>query len=316
VNECIAEHITINHRDVCERGFSPLVRGQENISPEGAQPGAQASERADAAILDLPQPALAIEHLLQVLRPGARVACYSPCIEQVQATYAELERCHFTQMRTIELVNREYKHSERPVAEWSVYPPEEVYLTSSRREYAQQLLSQAATQGDTDAAEQLARVQRQLGRDTESDGSGSADESAKSGTCGSPTGKRRLRFADQAVVSKAPRKLTDTNLVLRNRSAVGQVHQIAVRQRFITVGQQHTHTSFLTFATLSPFFQELPRGGQAPSSAEVSSPTTGDNSVAASSVSVSPQQQDLLDMDEDVDVDEDEDVDVDVDVET
>ena len=59
--------VTVIHRDVCADGFGDELRA-----------------KADAVMLDLPSPWLAVSHAWNALKPQAMLASYSPCIEQSQ----------------------------------------------------------------------------------------------------------------------------------------------------------------------------------------------------------------------------------------
>lgn len=83
--------VTVRHRDVCSEGFDL----------EGL---------ADAVFLDLPHPWEVISHAkLAMKRVGGRICSFSPCIEQVQKTCVELKKCGFTEVSTLECLNREFQ---------------------------------------------------------------------------------------------------------------------------------------------------------------------------------------------------------------
>lgn len=65
--------VTVTCRDVCELGYNLL------------------DEQADAVMLDLPCPWLAVPHAARVLKHYGTICNFSPCIEQVQRACAALE---------------------------------------------------------------------------------------------------------------------------------------------------------------------------------------------------------------------------------
>jgi len=85
------ELVTVKHRDVCADGFD--LKGV-----------------ADAVFLDLPHPWLVVTHAKNALRrSGGRICSFSPCIEQVQKTCLELKKSGFTELITMECLNREFQ---------------------------------------------------------------------------------------------------------------------------------------------------------------------------------------------------------------
>merc|ERR1712059_224406 len=87
--------VTVRHRDVCSEGFDLEGLG-------------------DAVFLDLPHPWEVISHAkLAMKRVGGRICSFSPCIEQVQKTCVELKKCGFTEVSTLECLNREFQDRKR-----------------------------------------------------------------------------------------------------------------------------------------------------------------------------------------------------------
>ncbi|GAX14283.1 hypothetical protein FisN_1Hh479 [Fistulifera solaris] len=81
--------VTVHHRDVCakieaEAGF--------DLPPRSV----------DAVFLDLPEPWHAVPHAAKVLKPNARIASYSPCVEQTQRTVEAMKKAGFHSMKTME----------------------------------------------------------------------------------------------------------------------------------------------------------------------------------------------------------------------
>lgn len=77
--------VTVQHSDVCGKYFTARF---EADGPAAAVAGSGgfvgvSDKTADAVVLDLPEPWLALHHVVRVLKPGRSVCCYSPCMEQV-----------------------------------------------------------------------------------------------------------------------------------------------------------------------------------------------------------------------------------------
>lgn len=67
----------------------------------------------DACLLDQPEPWKALPNVVPVLAPGARVACYTPQVSQMEETVRTLERLGFAQVRALELIERGWEVKER-----------------------------------------------------------------------------------------------------------------------------------------------------------------------------------------------------------
>lgn len=79
--------VTVTHRDVCSLGFLPLPNETKyNLS------------LCDAVFLDLPKPWEAIPHAKACMKVGAKICCFSPCIEQVQKTHELLRKEGFSNL--------------------------------------------------------------------------------------------------------------------------------------------------------------------------------------------------------------------------
>jgi tRNA (adenine57-N1/adenine58-N1)-methyltransferase len=109
-------------QNVLENGFSPKslkedtedTQNQENKDVSGVTPLPETEieefgEIADAVFLDLPSPELVVPHATKVLKRGGRLCSFSPCIEQIQVTAKAMVNLNYTQLRTVEIIEREMK---------------------------------------------------------------------------------------------------------------------------------------------------------------------------------------------------------------
>ncbi|XP_022094681.1 tRNA (adenine(58)-N(1))-methyltransferase catalytic subunit TRMT61A-like [Acanthaster planci] len=88
----ISHLVTVAHRDVLEQGFG-------------------IDFTVDAVFLDLPCPWRALSHAKKILkRSGGKICSFSPCIEQVQRTCEELRSLGFSDISTLECLQRNFEH--------------------------------------------------------------------------------------------------------------------------------------------------------------------------------------------------------------
>eukprot|EP00300_Choanocystis_sp_HF-7_P005139 c13905_g1_i2.p1 GENE.c13905_g1_i2~~c13905_g1_i2.p1 ORF type:complete len:211 (-),score=53.10 c13905_g1_i2:199-831(-) len=84
-------NVSVAHRDVCRDGVPP--------------PAHPTATHYDAIFLDLPSPWSVIPSVAATLKPSGVVCLYSPCIEQVQKSYAALvEQGVFSGLTTCEVL--------------------------------------------------------------------------------------------------------------------------------------------------------------------------------------------------------------------
>jgi tRNA (adenine57-N1/adenine58-N1)-methyltransferase len=61
----------------------------------------------DALVLDIPNPWDALENAKKALKLGGHIACYSPTINQVEKTVNQMRECGFSQIKSVETIQRE-----------------------------------------------------------------------------------------------------------------------------------------------------------------------------------------------------------------
>ena len=102
--------VTVQHQDVCVEGFGVPAQSM------------------DACFLDLPEPWLAIPHAVYALKAGAKIATYSPCVEQTQRACAALKAsgCHSLQTfeyRLMEHYVDDAEYEALPTESRSIHKP-------------------------------------------------------------------------------------------------------------------------------------------------------------------------------------------------
>jgi tRNA (adenine57-N1/adenine58-N1)-methyltransferase len=78
---------------------------------QGVAPGVKGP--FDAVLLDQPEPWLALPHLTPHLAAGARVACYTPQVVQMEAVVRSMREAGFVDVRAMELIERGWEVKER-----------------------------------------------------------------------------------------------------------------------------------------------------------------------------------------------------------
>lgn len=94
----LKEYCTVTHRDIESNGFP---KNLEN------------AKIADAVFLDLPGPHKCVESSAKCLKEDGVLCSFSPCVEQVQRTCLEMQKFGFVDVKTVEMLGREFDVSER-----------------------------------------------------------------------------------------------------------------------------------------------------------------------------------------------------------
>jgi tRNA (adenine57-N1/adenine58-N1)-methyltransferase len=97
--------------NVQHAGLGDRVDVAVGDSTEGLAPGVHGP--FSAALLDLPEPWKVLPHLVGHLAAGARVACYTPQVSQMEEAVRTLLRLGLVQVRAIELIERAWEVKER-----------------------------------------------------------------------------------------------------------------------------------------------------------------------------------------------------------
>jgi tRNA (adenine57-N1/adenine58-N1)-methyltransferase len=96
------DFLTVARENVEASGFA----GQVEFKVGDARSGIVERE-ADAFILDIPDPWLAVANAAQALRPCGHFASFSPNMEQVSQTVSALREQTFVEIRSLEIIERE-----------------------------------------------------------------------------------------------------------------------------------------------------------------------------------------------------------------
>eukprot|EP01038_Epipyxis_sp_PR26KG_P005018 gene5018-7005_t len=107
--------VTITCKDVCGKfeeayKINNNISGNEDDETNGQVGGfvGVSPSCVDAVFLDLPEPWLAIDHAMHVLKAGGKLCCYSPCLEQVMKTCEKMRDVGLHSIRMVEIRQRPY----------------------------------------------------------------------------------------------------------------------------------------------------------------------------------------------------------------
>ncbi|MDG6226077.1 MAG: tRNA (adenine-N1)-methyltransferase [Candidatus Thermoplasmatota archaeon] len=95
------EHLDLTAENVARSGLSSSWEGRLGDIKE-----ARPQVKADAFLLDIPDPENALTTAKEALKPGGRLCCYLPTFNQVERCHMAMERTGFIDIRAVELLER------------------------------------------------------------------------------------------------------------------------------------------------------------------------------------------------------------------
>ena len=103
------ERVQAASKDFERHNLGNVTCLHRNVLFEGFDEKLHADQLVDAVFLDLPEPWIAIKHATNVLKTDSgRIACFCPCIEQVEKTCSQLRSFKFQHVDVKEFVLRPY----------------------------------------------------------------------------------------------------------------------------------------------------------------------------------------------------------------
>lgn len=189
--------VTCHHGDVCQPGWEYV-----GLAPQSV----------DAAFFDLPQPWDAVPRAAAYLRPGGRLATFSPCIEQIARTLQVLPGLGFTRPEVIEVLVRTHEVREAAqsdaISEAVQLAEREGRATAGGGRAVIEDAEPMGAQAGAEAGANAGAAAADAGADA--DGAGvSADPSPEAGPAGDgqapdqPAAKRRRAYEGAALASAA-----------------------------------------------------------------------------------------------------------------
>lgn len=240
--------VTCYHKDVCGKSKDANSEGGFGL-PQGT---------VDAIFLDLPEPWLAIPHAAYTLKPNARVATYSPCVEQSQKTVLAMRQAGFHSMKTMEFRLKEHYVDE---VEYEPTPKEKRPRVGPNPH----LFGNGTTSGGEDTGAEA---------DNEKSEYETEGEQASLATTGT-LGKTSIPEASAAAVDTTTPPAGAPAADSANGGGAGassaKRKKMLVARPFVNM---RGHTAFLTFATAGNKLQPDPN------KTATSTATTGDNEDA------------------------------------
>lgn len=209
----LENYVTVQCRDVCGK-FESVENG---FGFSGVE-----DQSIDAVFLDLPEPWLAIDSALRVIKPGKKLCSYSPCIEQVVKTCEKLRGCKFHSIYMVEVRRRPFDARNHR------FENADVGRSGSIRQQASRDASALPVAGRTDAGELDTALGKRKLKDDDKIGDDSESEKVESNN---EKGKgSKDKYMDFTATKKGPVMPTTDVFIARPMQTI------------------KGHTAFLTFA--------------------------------------------------------------------